>query len=273
MKKVLITGNSGYIGSHLSTALENKYELYGLDKKEPTIKVKFLQADITTPISIGEEFDCVVHLAAKVNVGESTKMPTLYYDTNISGTLNVLRGIKTKNFIFASTGAAVQCESPYGVSKRAAEDCVFEYCTKNNIDHTVFRFYNVIGGNVVPPTNPDGLFYNLLRAPEIGYFSIFGKDYDTRDGTCMRDYVHVMEICEAIKTAIDKPSGQLENLGHGVGYTVKEMVNMFKEVNNVDFDVRGGSRREGDVGRSVLDNPSKYMKSLYKIKDLLKVDK
>jgi UDP-glucose 4-epimerase len=225
--------------------------------------------------NIDEEFDTVIHLAALVNVGESEVKPIQYYITNLNGTMNVLNKIKTKNFIFASTGAAQDCESAYGISKRAAEDVVKEYCKIHKpTPYTIFRFYNVIGSDGFLPTNPDGLMYNLMKARDTGKFTIFGNDYDvSADGTCVRDYVHVNEICDALKQAIDKPSNSIECLGHGVGYTVKEMVELFKKVNDCDFDVEYGPRRKGDIPSSVLEDVSSYMKHLYTLEDLLKVDK
>jgi UDP-glucose 4-epimerase len=272
MKKILITGNSGYIGSHLTQMLKKDYEIYGLDINDPLIKIdNFFRGDITKNFSVKAEFDAVIHLAAKVNVGESVGKPTLYYQTNTFGTLNVLKNIKTKNFIFASTGAADGMACPYGISKKAAEEIVEEYCSANNIDYTIFRFYNVIGQDGIPPTNPDGLFYNLIRATKTGSFNLFGDDYNTKDGSCVRDYVHVNEICDALRTAIDISSKKIENLGHGTGYTVKEIIEIFKSVNDVEFTVNTVSRRAGDLERSVLDNPSAYLKNLYDIRDLLKV--
>jgi len=278
MKKVLITGNSGYIGSHLSKMLMDtmKYEVHGLDIRDPQYALnRFYRQDINRQFSLDEEFDAVIHLAALVNVGESEQIPIQYYITNLNGTMNVINKVKTKNFIFASTGAAVGCESAYGISKRAAEDVVKEYCTHHNKkDYTIFRFYNVIGTTVVPPTNPDGLMYNLMKARETGEFTIFGNDYDTRDGTCVRDYVHVMEICDALKQAIEKPSNQIECLGHGVGRTVGEIVDLFRRVNNIpniNLLTKIGPRRKGDLAVSVLDNVSPYMKELYSFEDLLKV--
>ena len=273
MKKVLITGNSGYIGSHLTKMITDEYEIYGLDIQEPQIAPKsHYKINICDPHTIVTEWDCVVHLAALVNVGESEKFPAVYYENNLFGTLNLLRNIKTKNFIFASTGAAVECESAYGISKRAAEDCVRSYCIKNEIDYTIFRFYNVIGSDGIKPTNPDGLFYNLMKSMDTGTFTIYGNDYaESVDGTCVRDYVHVNEICNAIKTAIEKPSNGLENLGHGVGHTVKEMAQLFEQVNDVMIDIKYGPRREGDIASSVLESVSPYMKQLYKLDDLLKV--
>jgi len=277
MKKVLITGNSGYIGSHLSKMLADSYEVYGLDINVPQTDClkDWYNVDIRRLFTIDQEFDAVIHLAALVNVGESEQQPISYYITNLNGTMNVLNKIKTKNFIFASTGAAAGCESAYGISKRAAEDVVREYCTVHNPkDYTIFRFYNVIGSDGFAPTNPDGLMYSLMKSKEKGEFTIFGNDYDTRDGTCIRDYVHVNEICDALCTAIEKPSNQIECLGHGVGYTVAEIVNKFKEVNNIpniNLLTKIGPRRKGDLAVSVLDNVSPYMKELYSLEELLKI--
>lgn len=272
MKKVLITGNSGYIGSHLTTILKDEYEVHGLDRVLPQVAPHtFYHCDINRHFQLEEEFDAVIHLAALVNVGESEKQPIQYYITNLNGTMNVINKIKTKNFILASTGAAESCESAYGISKRAAEDVVRSYSEMTSMDYTIFRFYNVIGSTVVKPTNPDGLFYNLIKARETGKFTIYGGDYNTGDGTCIRDYVHVNEICNSIKTAIEKPSNQLECLGHGKGYTVKEMVTIFESINNCKIDVTIGPRRKGDIEISVLKNVSPYMKSLFTIGQLLKI--
>jgi UDP-glucose 4-epimerase len=277
MKKILITGSSGYIGSHLTKMLQGEYEVHGLDVRPPQIQPnQFFQIDINRPFAStadDEIYDAVIHLAALVNVGESEQVPIQYYITNLNGTMNVINKIKCKNFIFASTGAAQDCESAYGISKRAAEDVVREFCTQHRpTQYTIFRFYNVIGSDGFAPTNPDGLFYNLMKAKETGEFTIFGTDYErTSDGTCVRDYVHVNEICDALRTAIEKPSNQIECLGHGVGYTVNEIVNLFQKVNDVDFDVIKGPRRKGDIEVSVLENVSPYMRNLYTMDELLKV--
>jgi UDP-glucose 4-epimerase len=276
MKKILITGCSGYIGSHLSKMLANDYEVYGLDIDEPQAPLnEFYRCDINRQFAIpGDiEYDCVIHLAALVRVGESEQIPIKYYITNLNGTMNVVNKIKTKNFIFASTGAAQDCSSAYGISKRAAEDVVREYCTKHKQqDYTIFRFYNVIGSDGYEPTNPDGLMYKLMEARDTGVFTIYGNDYDVSpDGTCVRDYVHVNEICDAIKQAIEKPSNSVECLGHGVGYTVQDIVDLFQKVNNCDFTVKYGTRRKGDLPSSVLANVSPYMRNLYSMEELLKV--
>ena len=276
MKKILITGCSGYIGSHLSKMLANDYEVHGLDIDEPQAPLnEFYRCDINRQFAIpGDiEYDSVIHLAALVRVGESEQIPIKYYITNLNGTMNVVNKIKTKNFIFASTGAAQDCSSAYGISKRAAEDVVREYCTKHKQqDYTIFRFYNVIGSDGYEPTNPDGLMYKLMEARDTGEFTIYGNDYDVSpDGTCVRDYVHVNEICDALKQAIEKPSNSVECLGHGVGYTVQDIVDLFQKVNECDFDVEYSPRRKGDLPSSVLANVSPYMRNLYSMEELLKV--
>jgi UDP-glucose 4-epimerase len=216
-------------------------------------------------------FDTVVHLAALVKVNESVLKPISYYDTNINGTVNVLQELFFKNFVFASTGTAANPINPYALSKRCAEDIVERYCIENSKTFTSFRFYNVIGSDGISPTNVDGLMYNLMKAKETGSFNLYGGDYNTPDGTPVRDYVHVNEICHSIQKAIETPANSLQNLGHGKGHTVKEMVDVFKMVNNCDFAVNYCQRRKGDLEYSVLDNPSTYMESTYTLSQLLKV--
>lgn len=276
MKKVLVTGSSGYIGSHLCKMLAGRYIIHGMDVVEPIVPVhKFYKTDINQLFTIPDQtepYDAVIHLAALVNVGNSEKNPIMYYITNLNGTMNVINRIPTKNFIFASTGQASLCANPYSISKRAAEDCVVEFCTQHRPqDYTMFRFYNVLGTDGIKPTNPDGLFSALIKASETGVFTIHGDDYPTPDGTCVRDYVHVNEICHALMTAIEEPANGLENLGHGEGKSVKEMVDIFKSVNNVEFQPMIGPRKKGDPAVSVLNAPGKYMKHLYKFEDLLKI--
>jgi len=274
MKTILITGNSGYIGSHLTNLLNQKYNVIGLDLIPNKANVtEQLTCDIRNFPDLDLEFDAVIHLAALVKVNESVINPIQYYATNLNGTLNLLHKIKNKttNFIFASTGSAEYCNNPYGVSKKAAEDCVKQFCNDNNVNFTTFRFYNVIGSSGFSPTNPDGLFYNLLQAKSRGVFTIFGNDYSTKDGTAVRDYVHVDEICKAIEKAINTPANKIENLGHGQGHTVKEIVTLFQKHNNCEFDVKYGARRLGDLERSVLDNPSLYLDNIYGIEELVKI--
>ena len=275
--KILITGNSGYIGSHLTQWLDkvNGVELYGLDKREPIAPIKkFSCNDITVPAYLhwqieDVDFDCVIHLAAEVAAGRSVTNPTVYYQTNTMGTLRVLQDLKFKRFVHASTGSAGPMNNPYGISKRASEQIVDQYCRENSIPFTTFRFYNVTGTDGIKPTNPDGLMWNLMNAQKSGVFNLFGDDYNTPDGSAVRDYTHVNEICHALEQAIDRSTNQIENLGHGVGTTVKQMVDLYKKVNNCDFEVQVCPRRTGDLESSVLDNPSPFMQKLYTMEDLL----
>ena len=279
-KNILVTGSSGYIGQHLCALLEKEYNVFGLDYVAERFEKRTAPFNIRNKIKpwwfdfhdMPFQYDVVVHLAALVRVNESVKHPMLYYDTNINGTYNVLKEIPTKNFILASTGAAENPVSPYGISKLAAESLVTNFCTKNKIDYTIFRFYNVIGSEGFEPTNPDGLMYNLIKAKKTGSFDLYGDDYDTPDGTPIRDYVHVLEICRAIKLAIERPSNAgVENLGTGIGYSVQEIVNYFKEANSCDFRVNIKPRRDGDPGATVLKNVSPYMKKYYTIQEILKI--
>lgn len=278
MKKVLITGSSGYIGQHLVKLLKkDDYEVFGLDKSarfndylapNHFIKLDIAENFVKWPTTV---FDTVVHLAALVKVNESVKKPISYYDTNINGTVNVLQEVFFKNFVFASTGTAANPINPYALSKRCAEDVVERYCIENSKTFTSFRFYNVIGSDGIAPTNPDGLMSNLIKAKETGVFNLYGGDYNTPDGTPIRDYVHVNEICESIKMAIETPANKLENLGHGKGHSVLQMATTFRLVNECNFHINYCQRREGDLEYSVLDNPSSYMKSIYTLPQLLKV--
>jgi UDP-glucose 4-epimerase len=274
--KILITGNSGYIGSHLTQLLNkrNDLELYGLDRNAPQLPVKEQSRNnIAMPGYFmwqrDFEFDCVIHLAAEVAVGRSVTNPIVYYQTNTMGTLRILQELKYKRFIHASTGSAGPMNNPYGISKRASEEIVDQYCKEHDIPFTTFRFYNVTGSDGIKPTNPDGLMWNLMNAQKTGVFNLFGDDYNTLDGSAVRDYTHVNEICRALEQAIDRSTNQIENLGHGVGTTVKQMIELYKKVNNCEFKVQICPRRAGDLESSVLDNPSPFMQQLYTMEDLL----
>ncbi len=277
MKKILITGSSGYIGQHLVKLLKKDYEVFGVDIKpclnDYLAHRNYLTYDVTNGYQLcySDEFDTVVHLAALVKVNESVLKPYEYYDTNINGTHNVLYNVKFKNFVFASTGTAANPINPYALSKRCAEDIVERYCIENSKTFTSFRFYNVIGSDGIAPTNMDGLMYNLMKARETGIFNLYGGDYNTPDGTPVRDYVHVNEICHSIQKAIETPANSLQNLGHGKGHSVLEMVTTFRLVNECNFQINYCQRREGDLEYSVLDNPSTYMVPLYTFSELLKI--
>lgn len=229
MKNVLITGNKGYIGQHLWKIINNSrpdINLFGIDIQDSN---SFSGGNILNKINCQHHFHTVIHLAALVRVGESVKFPAKYFDTNVNGTMNLLESLNYDNFIFASTGAAKDAVSPYGLSKRMAEMLV----EKNGGDFTIFRFYNVIGTDGFAATNPEGLMLALEKSAKTKQFTIFGKDYATRDGTCIREYVHVNDVCKAIIMAIDQPANSTENLAYGDAKTTKEIVDIFLETNNL----------------------------------------
>lgn len=273
--KILVTGSEGYIGKHLCQILEkHDIQLYRLDWSNSRHKEKFACSDIRTVkdyyltlSDFPDKFDAVIHLAALVRVGQSVQEPSYYYDVNINGTINLLREVKFDNFIFASTGAASDPKSPYGLSKRVCEDIIAEKCPT----FTNFRFYNVTGTDGFPATNPDGLFYNLTQATKTGKFDLYGTNYNTKDGTCVREYIHVNDVCMALMKAIDRPTNSIENLAYNDTRTVKEIVNIFKETNNVDFEVIYKDARPGDLEAMYLPNPSKLMVRNYTYEQMLKL--
>jgi len=262
--KILVTGSDGYIGKHLVNKLAKLYDVYQADLKNPVRSI-----DIRDPIDSDIHFDAIIHLASLVNVSRSTLFPAEYFDTNVNGTLNLLKNVSYDHFIFASSGNAVTPVNPYGLSKRMAEYVIEDYCCKHDKNYSIFRFFNVTGVDGFPP-RADGLLASLLKAEKDGVFYIYGSDYNTPDGTAIRDYTHVNEICAALIDAISEPANGIEGLGHSVGTSVKEMVDIYRRVNNCNFEVEILPRRQGDLEKSVLDNVSSYMKTLYTIEDLLK---
>lgn len=284
MKRILVTGSNGYIGHNLIKSLQTKMcWVTGMDRYNRTGKLgdEFVHQNIldTAPLNdeYGTEYDTVVHLAALVQVGMSDKAMMDYYRTNVVGTMNMLERIDYKNFIFASTCQA-SAHHTYGSTKSIAEKIVRDYCTLNNKKYTIFRFGNVVGGEHL--TNTDGLMYNLIKAKETGVFTLYGDDYNTADGTALRDYVHVHEVVHAISKAIDRPScvpyaevqPYFEYLGRAQPVSVMECIKAFKKVNNCDFEIVVKPKRMGDIGASQLYPVSPYMpQNIYTIEGLMKV--
>ena len=262
--KIAITGSNGYIGSTLVEKLmDTNYDIHLIDIDNWDIR--------TTPMQDGlpyywQSFDVVVHLAALVKVGESVEKPWDYYNTNINGTQKVITHFPGAKMIFASTGAAFDPTSPYAKSKVAAEDLIRSQCK----DYTILRFFNVGGGE---PNNSEGLYAATISACESGIFTIHGNDYNTKDGTCVRDYVHVDDLCDAIIQAINDPVAmtEYEPLGSGKSYTVLEYINAFLEENGPKFKVQFGQRREGDNELSEVPFMSKFMNPQKTLKDIVKL--
>ena len=279
--RIAITGSDGYIGQRLVEKLKDtEHELLLIDMNEDHRhpaggnEVKHRASKTywnirNTPIHGGLPwhwimFDCVVHLGGLVKVGESVKRPWDYYDTNVNGTKKVIEAFRDAKFIFASTGAAFDPTSPYARSKVAAEDIVKEMCD----EYTIFRFFNVGGGT---PTNPEGLYAATMNACESGTFTIHGNDYNTKDGTCVRDYVHVDDLCDAIINAIHEPgaNSDYEPLGSGKSHTVKEYLETYQEKYGKQFDIVYGDRRPGDLPVSEVPFVSEFMTPKKTLEDIV----
>lgn len=276
--KVLITGVTGYIGSHLAKVLfEAGHHIVGLDlewKKHNDVSRychRILIKDVTKHIC-DEDYDVIVHLAGLIQVEESVAHPTKYYSTNLGGTVNMLRqNINGQpHFIFASTAGAFDAQSPYARSKLAAEDVIKEK-SKN---YTILRFFNVAGS--------DGMHRQVGRASHLiriaaeaaagkrDYINIFGEDYDTPDGTCVRDYIHVVDLVNAIRDTIKHGAFNTpyECIGSGKGYSVKEVVDVMKDVTNQDFTVKMAGRRDGDPASLAITNQFNLLHPQYQLKDM-----
>jgi UDP-glucose 4-epimerase len=261
MKKILVTGAYGYIGSHTVKALvEYGYDVYALDSKksnnniEKYISENIYISDVTRKDIYGiGNFDSVVHLAGLIDVAESVEQPWLYCKVNTEGTFNSLVKFNSDNFIFASTAAAFNPSSPYAQSKILAESIIKAW-GKN---YTIFRFFNVAGNN--GEFKQIGKATHLVRiaaetaAGKRPYITINGTDWDTEDGTCVRDYVHVSDLVNGIVKAVEQPSNKdFECIGTGINYSVRQVINTMKSVTNIDFEVREGPRRAGDSASIIV---------------------
>lgn len=265
--KVLVTGATGYIGSHVCKVLkEHGHYVEGWDinfwKEYNDISGycdKFLHYDVTKKVT--GEFDAIVHLAGRSLVEPSVKEPTEYYRVNILGTANMLDRVKTDNFIFASTSSAWEMASPYARSKVAAEDVIKEKASR----YTIFRFFNVSGTNgFFRQLNPPSHLVHvaaLCAAGKIPEIKIFGTDYPTRDGTCIRDYVHVHDLAMAIVKAVETgpKNTPYECLGSNHGYTVLEVLDTMERVSGVKLKRVHSDRRPGDAVSSVVDTLSDFI--------------
>ena len=266
--KVLVTGATGYIGSHVCKLLKERghyidawdTNIHGETNDISEYVNCFEKLDVTDKYGVHGTYDAVVHLAGRSVVPQSLKEPTEYYRVNAMGTANMLDNVKTPNFIFASTSSAWEMASPYAKSKVAAEDIIKEKAD----GYTIFRFFNVSGTDGI--NRQLGAPTHLIRVaamvaagkfPEI---NIFGNDYDTRDGTCIRDYIHVVDLANAIVKAVEQGpmNTPYECLGSNEGYSVLEVLDAMERVTGKDIKKVIAPRREGDAVASVVDNLSEY---------------
>lgn len=276
--KVLVTGATGYIGSHVCKLLkEHGHYVEGWDTNihgEHNDISKYVntfeELDVTDKYGVHGTYDAVVHLAGRSVVPDSLKEPTEYYRVNAMGTANMLDNVKTDNFIFASTSSAWEMASPYAKSKVAAEDIIKEKAS----GYTIFRFFNVSGTDGV--NRQLGAPSHLIRvaamvaASKFQHINIFGVDYPTRDGTCIRDYIHICDLSAAIVKAVE--NGPLntpyECLGSNTGYSVLEVLDTMEKVTGKKLNRITKGRREGDAVASVVDKLSDYATLTKTIEDM-----
>jgi UDP-glucose 4-epimerase len=277
---VLVTGGSGYLGSHISKLLyRNHWNIHILDLEQPKHNYynRYYWSDIRDRTSVRKifeenQYDYVIHLASRIEVGESMKHPTEFWDVNVGGTVNILNAMKNygdSKLLFSSTAGL------YWPSKNPLkeEDCRVENSVYSNtkvacesairdsgIDHMIFRYFNLagadpecdIGESHEPETH---LIPNIFR--KLNNFTVYGNDYDTSDGTCVRDYVHVCDVADAHLNAIKylnsgRPS-EIVNLGSGQGHSILQVVQTFEDLYSIKVYCHFGSRRSGDPDSLVAD--------------------
>jgi len=298
-KTILIPGGAGYIGSHTAFLLAQKgYSVIVLDKyvhnqvfEHPWAKIvreDFSDTETLHKIFTREKIDAVMHFAAFIEVGESVKQPQKFYDNNVVKTLKLLEIMGQHNvnkFIFSSSCAVYgepisipidethTCNpiSPYGKNKLAVEFALQDYARAYGLEYVSLRYFNAAGNlkkeglweQHDPETHIIPLMVRAIKNKTP--FKIFGTDYDTPDGTCIRDYIHVLDIADAhIKALEYLDKGGIPdafNLGSGKGFSVKEMITATEKNCNAKMLVEEESRRPGDPA-VLLANPEKSKKIL-----------
>ena len=289
-KKVLVTGGAGYIGSHACKALSKAgYVPITLDnlstgwkdavKFGPFEKVDLRDKDKVDNIFFKHSPIAVMHFAALSQVGESMKKPGLYWENNVMGSLNLIQSAvehECKKFILSSTCATYgdqdnvvlnedSSQAPinaYGTSKRAVENILADYEAAFGLRNVIFRYFNVAGADAdaevgefhIPETHLIPLILDAIDGKRDA-LTIFGTDYDTSDGTCIRDYVHVCDLVDAhvlgLNWLLDGKGSHVFNLGTGNGFSVREVLDHAKHVTNRTVPIVEGERRPGDCTKLV----------------------
>jgi len=287
--RILVTGGAGYIGS-IATAilLEQGFEVTVLDdcstghRDAVSSEAKFVEGSILNPETVAlalVDCDAVFHFAAKSLVGESVAKPDLYFDVNVNGTRNLLDQMATAGvlkLVFSSTAATygqpevvpiteaseTKPTSPYGTTKLAVDQMISQE-VQSGLAATSLRYFNVAGayksktGWLAELHNPEThLIPNLLRSTSANPLKIFGNDWPTKDGTCIRDYIHVVDLIDAhILALATLTSGQhkIINLGSGGGYSVTEVVSAASKVLGKDIPTEIAPRRSGDPAVLIAD--------------------
>ncbi|MBT3548282.1 MAG: UDP-glucose 4-epimerase GalE [Flavobacterium sp.] len=305
MKKILVTGGLGFIGSHTVVELQQSgYEVVIIDNLYNSkievldriisitgIKPSYFNIDLRNKIAVKDFFktnrvDGIIHFAASKAVGESVKNPLLYYENNISTLVYLLQEMKEhqlSNFIFSSSctvygqanelpiteNAQVKpAESPYGNTKQIGEEIIKESCKANGLKAIALRYFNPIGAHetAIIGELPLGVPQNLIpfvtqtAAGIRKELAIFGDDYPTKDGTAIRDYIHVVDLAKAHIAALErllsntnKKDFEVFNVGTGTGSSVLEVIKAFEKVSNTKLNYKIVARREGDITSAYAD--------------------
>ena len=302
MKKVLLTGGAGYIGSHTCIQLlENGYEVVVYDNlsnssqealkrvKEITNKdVTFIKGDIRDESTLSAALkgcEAVIHFAGLKAVGESVEKPLEYYDNNVHGTLCLLRAMKEQNvksLVFSSSATVygdpdylpldeahpLRTTNPYGATKLMIEEILRDlYKSDNSWSIAILRYFNPVGAHKsgLIGEDPSGIPNNLMpfiAQVAVGkreFLSVFGGDWDTPDGTGVRDYIHVVDLASAHLKALEylnQPCCEAINIGTGKGYSVLDMVKAFEKASKKEVAYKIVQRREGDIA-SCYAKPTK----------------
>ena len=294
MPKVLVTGGAGYIGSHVVKLLGEKgYDILTYDNlstghKWAVLYGNLIKADLADKQTLRQVFaefkpDAVMHFAASIVVPESVKNPLKYYRNNVINTINLLEVMEefgVKNFIFSSSAAVYGIPekipiseeaplnpiNPYGETKATVERILRDLANSGSgFRYISLRYFNVAGAD---PEGKIGFAYPepthlIIRAlktakGEFEKLEIYGTDYPTPDGTCIRDYIHVMDLAEAhllaLEYLLDVGESDILNCGYGRGFSVREVVETVKKITGVDFKVVEAPRRPGDPAALVADN-------------------
>ncbi|MDC1124547.1 UDP-glucose 4-epimerase GalE [Pelagibacteraceae bacterium] len=303
MKNIMVTGGAGYIGSTICDYfLKKKLKVVVIDnlsrgyKKLVNRKTNFYKLDLKEEKKIKRiieknKIDTIIHMAALIRVDESIKKPKIYYRNNVEGTVSLLKAAKNttvKRFIFSSTCAVygkldkikinekdkASPLSPYGKYKLIAENKIKIFCKLNKINTVILRYFNVVGAQIkekpyLGQINETGqLFQNicLYLQGKKKKLKIFGTKLKTKDGTCIRDFIHVMDLAEihylsAVYANEMKSSSETFNCGYGKGYSVKEVVETFAKESQKKISITEAPYKKGDIIKSVCNN-KKILKKL-----------
>ena len=291
-KKILVAGGAGYIGSHVQKQLlEDGFEVLVFDDLSSGDEVnildgaEFIRGNIldkdVLDMAMSQDIDGVVHLAAKKAVGESMENPAKYAENNITGAINILNAMVShgvKHIVFSSSAAVygmpqyvpIDEKHPinpinyYGYTKRAIEENMEWYAKLGKLDFAALRYFNAVGyakdkSIKGKERNPQNLLPIIMEAAtgKREKFAIFGNDYDTKDGTCVRDYVHVSDLARAhtmaMKKLMEEGKSFTLNLGTGLGTSVKEMVEATEKVIGRKLAYDFAERRAGDPAKLTAD--------------------